>query len=194
MWILSLCLHWNSFVHFCNRLRVFVCTLGYMSVGVAGLGRLRFVCEALEVTGGWCVEQPSLTPAGCSPRHIVSRGQKHIHTHVYNVYTNTLTLNCDCIFEILTHIYSWNCECVHAYICCCWIQPKLNYPAMQLTYFFNIFMSDRCLRTYTVRAVIGVGLAVVIVQVAGRQPELLNFNSIWSGGPPHGATNMKSIT
>lgn len=74
---------------------VFVCTLGYMSVGVAGHGRPRFVCEALKVTGGWCVEQLSLTPAGCSPRHTVSRGQMHTstHTHPYTAYTNIPTLN-----------------------------------------------------------------------------------------------------
>ncbi|XP_035856878.1 neurotrypsin isoform X3 [Sander lucioperca] len=42
--------------------------------GVAGHGRLQFVCEDLEETGGWCVERLSLTPAGSSPQHTASRG------------------------------------------------------------------------------------------------------------------------
>lgn len=52
-----------------------------VSVGVAGHGRLRFACEELEETGGWCAGRLSSTPAGSSPRHTASRGQTHTHTH-----------------------------------------------------------------------------------------------------------------
>lgn len=54
-----------------------VCLAVFVSVGVAGRGRLPSVYEALEETGGWCVERLSSTPAGSLPQHTASRGQTH---------------------------------------------------------------------------------------------------------------------
>lgn len=49
----------------------------FMFTGVAGRGRRPSVCEDREETGGWCVEQLSLTPAGFSLPHTASKGKKN---------------------------------------------------------------------------------------------------------------------
>lgn len=57
---------------------------------------------------------------------------------------------------------------------------SLSYAWTALLNYFSIFKSYRGIRTSVMWAVISGGLAVV--QVAGRQPELLHLNFIWSGG------------
>ncbi len=75
----------------CGRVCVCVCVCMCVLcvIGVAGPGRLQSVCEGLEETGGWCAEQLSSIPAGCSPQHTASRGQKHAdvfsHTHASEI-------------------------------------------------------------------------------------------------------------